>query len=78
MTIKELRTKRVAAEIPATFLAAKAGINRSRLSNIEREYIQPTEEEMKRLDASLDRLINAKAVIQQAAASVGWPTTGVG
>jgi transcriptional regulator with XRE-family HTH domain len=69
MTVKELRSKRV---------AAKAGVNRSRLSNIERGYIQPTEEEMNRLDASLEQLISAKAVIQQAAASVGWPTAGVG
>ena len=59
-------------------LAAKAGINRSRLSSIERGYIQPTEEEMRRLHASLEQLISAKAVIQQAAASVGWPVGGVG
>jgi transcriptional regulator with XRE-family HTH domain len=78
MTVKELRSKRVAAEVPATLLAAKAGINRSRLSGIEHGYIQPTEEEMKRLHASLDQLISAKAVIPQAAASVGWPTAGVG
>jgi transcriptional regulator with XRE-family HTH domain len=65
-------------EVPATLLAAKVGVNRSRLSNIERGYIQPTEEEMERLHASLAQLITAKAVIQRAAASVGWPTAGVG
>jgi predicted transcriptional regulator len=78
MTVKELRSKRLAAEVPATLLAAKAGVNRSRLSGIERGYIQPTEEEMKRLHASLEDLVRARTVIQQAAASVGWPITGVG
>jgi predicted transcriptional regulator len=78
MTVKELRSKRIAAEVPATLLAAKAGVNRSRLSSIERGYIEPTAEEMKRLHVSLEQLISAKAVIQQAAASVGWPTAGVG
>src|SRR5260370_18848503 len=38
MIVKELRSKRVAAEIPATLLAAKATVNRSRLSNLERGY----------------------------------------
>ena len=68
----------MAAEIPATLLAAKAGVNRSRLSNLERGYAQPTQEELERLHASLEDLVRAKAVIQQAAASVGWPTAGVG
>jgi predicted transcriptional regulator len=73
MTIKELRSKRIAAEIPATLLAARAGVNRSRLSGIERGYIQPIDEEMTRLQSSLEDLLRAKAVIQRAAASVGWP-----
>jgi predicted transcriptional regulator len=78
MTIQELRSKRVAAEIPATLLATKARVNRSRLSSIERGYIQPTEEELQRLHASLEHLIHAKAVIREAAASVGWPLGAVG
>jgi|ERR1700722_4662122 hypothetical protein len=72
MTIKELRSKRVAAEIPASLHAARSGINRSRLSAMERGYIQPSEEEMTRLITSLEDLLRAKAVIQQAEASVGW------
>jgi predicted transcriptional regulator len=77
MTIKELRSKRVAAEIPATLLATKAKVNRSRLSSIERGYVQPTQGELQRLHDSLEELISAKAVIQQAAASVGWPVPGI-
>ena len=78
MTVKELRSKRLAAEVPATLLAAKAGVNRSRLSGIERGYVQPTQEELQRLHESLEQLIRDKAVIQRAAASVGWPIAGVG
>ena len=40
---QKLRSARVAAEISASLLAAKAKVNRSRLSQIERGYIQPTE-----------------------------------
>ena len=68
-----LRSKRVIAEIPATLLAAKARVNRSRLSNIERGYVQPTEEEMQRLSTALDELIQAKSVLDRVAASMGWP-----
>ena len=78
MTIKELRSKRVAAEIPATLLAGKAGVNRSRLSGMEHGHVQPTREELQRLCNSLEQLISAKDVILKAAASVGWPTAGVG
>ncbi len=73
MMVKELRSKRVAAEIPATLLAAKAKVNRSRLSNLERGYVQPTEEELHRLISALEQLVHAKAAIQKTAAAVGWP-----
>ena len=75
---KELRSQRVAAEIPATLLAARAGVNRSRLSGIERGYVRPSEVELQRLEAALEDLILAKAVIQQAAESVGWQVGGIG
>ena len=74
MIVKDLRFKRLAAEIPATLLAVKARVNRSRLSNLERGYAQPTEDELQRLNTALDQLIKAKSVIDRAAASVGWPT----
>jgi transcriptional regulator with XRE-family HTH domain len=73
MTLKELRSKRIAAEIPATLLAARTKINRSRLSNLERGYSQPTGEELERLRIGLDELIAAKSAVDQLAASVGWP-----
>ena len=71
--IKTLRIKRIAAEIPASLLAAKAGVNRSRLSNLERGYIKPTDDELQRLTSALEQLIDAKAVMQRTATAVGWP-----
>lgn len=73
MTPKELRSKRVSVEIPATLLAAKAKVNRSRLSNIERGYCQPSEDESQRLEVALEDLIKAKSVIDDVTAAVGWP-----
>jgi hypothetical protein len=76
MTIEELRSKRIAAEIPATLLATRAKVNRCRLSNIERRYTQPTEDELRRLNAALEELIKAKSAVDRVAASVGWPVGG--
>jgi hypothetical protein len=76
MTIEKLRSKRIAAEIPATLLATKAKVNRRRLSNIERRYVQPTENELQRLNAALEELIKAKSAVDRVAASVGWPVGG--
>jgi transcriptional regulator with XRE-family HTH domain len=69
----ELRSKRVSAEIPATLLAARAKVNRSRLSNIERGYSEPTEDELQRLNAALNELIQARSALQKTAAELGWP-----
>jgi transcriptional regulator with XRE-family HTH domain len=72
-TVKALRSQRIAAEIPATLLAAKANVNRCRLSNIERGYVQPTAQELERLRMALEELIKAKSAVDRVAASVGWP-----
>jgi transcriptional regulator with XRE-family HTH domain len=76
MTIEELRSKRIAAEIPATLLATKAKLNRCRLSNIERGYVQPTAQELDHLQTALEELIKAKSAVDRIAASVGWPLGG--
>ena len=76
MTVKELRSKRRATEIPAIVLAAKAHINRSRLSGIECGRFEPTQDELERLSIALEQLVQAKLLIQQAACSAGWPGAG--
>jgi hypothetical protein len=54
-------------------LCAKAGLSRSRLSLIERGYVTLVPQELARINTALDELIQAKAVIDNVAASVGWP-----
>jgi transcriptional regulator with XRE-family HTH domain len=76
MNAQTIRSTRVAAEISASLLAAKANINRTRLSQIERRYVQPKEDELLRLSRALEQLIHAKSVVRDAAASVGWPIGG--
>jgi transcriptional regulator with XRE-family HTH domain len=72
----DLKAKRLAAGITGSVLCAKVGLSRSRLSLIERGYVRPAPEELARIDAGLDQLIQAKSVIDRVAASVGWPTSG--
>ena len=68
-----LKAKRSAAGIAGNILCKKIGIARSRLSDIERGYETASPEELARMDAALDELIQAKSFIDRVAASVGWP-----
>jgi transcriptional regulator with XRE-family HTH domain len=70
----EIRQKRTGAGIAGSLLCTKAGIARSRLSDIERGYVAASEEEMLRIDAALDELIRAKRKIAALATAEGWPT----
>ena len=73
MTASEFRSKRIAAGIPAIRLAAKANINRSRLSNFECGHVSPSQAELHRLETALVQLIKAKSAIREAAIAAGWP-----
>jgi predicted transcriptional regulator len=64
-TPQELRSLRVATEIPAIMLAHKAGITRARLSYIEHGHVQPSEDEMLRLESALERLIRVNTVARE-------------
>lgn len=68
-----IKAKRNAARLAGSLLCKKACIPRSRLSDIERGYVIAPPEELERIDAVLDELIRAKAVIEQTAAALGWP-----
>ena len=72
-----LKSKRITAGIAGHVLCKKLGIARSRLSDIERGYVTARPGEFARIDAALDDLIRAKIVLEQTAAAVGWPTSGV-
>ena len=73
MVGRELRRKRVNADIPATLVSARAGIDRARVSAIERGYVEATPEEEARLVATLDQLIAARERVAAVAEEVGWP-----
>jgi hypothetical protein len=49
MTITEIRSRRIAEEIPAIMPAAKANKNRTWLSTVEYGHVTPTEEDLERL-----------------------------
>ena len=73
MTHSELRKRRVSAGIPGRLLAARAKVDRARLSELERGYVQASEEEHRRLQEALDDLVHARERVAQVAAEVGWP-----
>ena len=77
MTGEELKHKRVSAGIAGRLLCARAKMDRSRLSNIERGYIQPSEAELARVVVALDGLIQAKRELAAAAVRVGWPVSAL-
>jgi hypothetical protein len=72
-TIQTIRSRRLAEEIPAALLAARAGINRMRVSFLERGHAQATDEELERLFSALEQLVAAKAKVREAATEAGWP-----
>jgi transcriptional regulator with XRE-family HTH domain len=77
--IGSIRNKRLAAGISAISLAKRARINRVRLSYLENAHVDPSNDELCRLEVGLAELIEAKQRVQQLAAEVGWPTpAGVG
>jgi predicted transcriptional regulator len=70
---KEIRLERTIVGVTGAILSRKAGICRSRLSDIERGYSIPDLSEQKRLKEALDALRNAKAKVSALAVEVGWP-----
>jgi len=69
-----LKAKRTGAGIAGNLICRKISMARSRLSDIERGYVTPSPEELGRIAAALDELIEAKSFLDRVAASVGWPS----
>jgi transcriptional regulator with XRE-family HTH domain len=70
---KELKRKRSLEGIPARLLAGRAGVPVSRLSDIERGYVEPSADETRRLEIALSELILARKEVEDVAQRVGWP-----
>jgi len=75
MSGTELRAKRIAAGIAGSLVCVKTGIARSRLSDIERGYVEVSEAEIARINVALDDLTRAKQKIAAVAAEEGWPSS---
>jgi transcriptional regulator with XRE-family HTH domain len=69
-----IKAKRTAAGIAGNIICKKISMARSRLSDIERGYVTPSTEEIARIGAALEELIQAKSILDRVAASVGWPS----
>jgi transcriptional regulator with XRE-family HTH domain len=69
----ELRDKRQRMGISGHLVCSKAGICRSRLSDIERGYVQPRDKEVATIRAVLDDLIAAKRHLAEVVRQHGWP-----
>ena len=73
MGFKELRRKRMVAEIPGRLVSSRAGISTSRLSEVERGLVPSAPDELERIERALDYLIAARQKVAAVAAEVGWP-----
>jgi transcriptional regulator with XRE-family HTH domain len=73
----EIRQKRTAAAIAGSLLCKRAKVDRSRLSHIERGYVQPSDVELARINVALDELIRAKTELAETAVRVGWPLSAL-
>jgi transcriptional regulator with XRE-family HTH domain len=74
---EELRRRRVSSGIAGRLLCGRAKIDRSRLSHIERGYVQASAAELARIEHALQKLIEAKQRMLAAAAECGWPTSAI-
>jgi transcriptional regulator with XRE-family HTH domain len=73
MNGEQLRQQRVAAGIAGALLSGRAGVDRARLSHIERGYANATADELARLSSALKDLITARRKVAEFAAQCGWP-----
>jgi len=77
MTIQELRQRRHLARIPGRLICIKADISRTRLSELECGYVQPSDAELNRLAAALEELIKAREKMAELALEYGWPSSAI-
>jgi predicted transcriptional regulator len=69
----DLRNRRQHIGIAGHLVCRRAGIGRSRLSDIERGYVQPSQAEVDRIGRALEELARAKEKLEATAAECGWP-----
>jgi hypothetical protein len=77
VTGPELRRRRLAAGIPGRLVCVHARVDRSRLSDIEREYVNPSAAEVARLEDAIEQLATAKQKLIAMAEKCGWPISAL-
>jgi transcriptional regulator with XRE-family HTH domain len=60
MTGSEIRSKRMSEGIPGAIVCARAGMGRNRLSDIERDYVIASDDELARLDSAIEQIISSR------------------
>ena len=73
MTGKQLRNLRLMVGLSGRLICNQSGVERSRLSDIERGYVEPKPPELARIEKAISDLTRAKERVAVLAAEVGWP-----
>jgi hypothetical protein len=76
MTGRSLRAKRAAAGIPGHAVCRVAKMSRAKLSDIERENVAATPEQIQRLDAAIDQIVQTKRHVERLAKAAGLSLIG--
>ena len=76
MTAKNLRAKRVAAGIPGQVVCQLTGISRANLSDIERENVIVTPEDLQRIESAIDQILRTRQHLAKLATEAGLSLTG--
>jgi len=74
---RQFRDWRKQIGISGSVVSGITGIRRSRLSDIEREYVQPSGDEAAKLGQALQDLDRAKQELAATAERYGWPVAAL-
>jgi hypothetical protein len=78
MTPKDLKLKRITSGIAGSLVCRTAGIPRSRLSDIEREYVTPDPDELLRISQAIEQISSGRGRIEKLAKEAGLSLAAVG
>jgi transcriptional regulator with XRE-family HTH domain len=77
MTAKNLRAKRAAAGIPGHAVCQLAGISRAKLSDIERENVIGTPEDLQSIECAINQILRTRQHLAKLATEAGLSLTGL-
>jgi transcriptional regulator with XRE-family HTH domain len=77
MTAKNIRSKRAVAGIPGHAVCRLAGISRAKLSDIEREHVIATPEDLQCIDSAINQILRTRQHLTELAAEAGLSLTGL-